>query len=222
MANGPAKAFFGSDFLTRSVWVVVDPRDFVTGTRVTAPLQVRLKDITAAPIAVRSRVYCFTDLNLPAADYTVQVSPTGPYRNLYLDAEKQFTLTPVPVPGQSLNRNSVVVQMMPRPSYQFDALSTLARGRLLKASDASPIPDAQIFLILDAVDKGLRGQSDERGEFAVFFPPTAPGDDPTAVLKDFKFQLRFEIPNHAPLLTAEQTVKEGSTKSMKEITFPGT
>jgi hypothetical protein len=222
MANGPAKAFFGADLVDRSVWVVVDPRDFVTGTRVTAPLRVRLKDITAAPIAARSHVYCFTDLNLPAANYTVQVSPTTASRNLYLDAERQFTLNPVPLPGQPLQRNPVVVQMMPRPSYQFEALATLARGRLIKASDSSPIPDAQIFLILDAVEKGLRGQSDERGEFAVFFPPAAPGDDPAAVLKDFKFRLRFEIPNHAPLLTAEQTVKEGSTKSMEEITFPGT
>jgi hypothetical protein len=220
MANGPAKAFFGSDSRDRSVWVVVDPRDFVTGTRVTAPLKVSLKDVTAAPITARSRVYCFTDLNLPAADYTVQVRPAE--RDLYLDAEKQFTLNPVPLPGQPLNRNPVVVQLMPRPSYQFEALATLARGRLVQASDAAPIPDAQIFLILDTVDKGLRGQSDERGEFAVFFPPPAPADDPAAVLKNFKFQLRFEIPNHAPLLTAEATVKEGSTKSMKEIAYPGT
>jgi hypothetical protein len=222
MANGPAKVFFGSDSLDRSVWVVVDPRDFVTGTRVTAPLRVRLKDITAAPIAARSHVYCFIDLNLPAADYTVQVRPATPDRNLYFDAEKQFTLNPIPLPAQALKRNPVVVELMPRPAYQFDALATLARGRLVKASDSSPIPDAQIFLILDAVDKGLRGQSDERGEFAVFFPPAAPVDDPTAVLKDFKFRLRFEIPNHVPLLTDEATVKEGSTKSMKEITFPGT
>jgi hypothetical protein len=220
MANGTARTFFGSDTLDRSVWVVVDPRDFVTGTRVTAPLSVRLKDQTAAPITVRSHVYCFLDLNLPAADYTVQVRPAQ--RDLYFDAEKLFTLNPVPLPGQPLNRNSVVVQMMPRPSYQFDAPATLARGRLVQTSNAAAIPDAQIFLILDAVDKGLRGQSDERGEFAVFFPPTAPGDDPAAVLKDFKFQLRFEIPNHAPLLTDEATVKEGTTISMKEITYPGT
>src|ERR1041385_1029564 len=104
MANGTAKTFFGSDELDRSVWVVVDPRDFVTGTRVTAPLRVSLKDQTAAPIAARSHVYCFTDLNRPAADYTVQVRQATQQRDLYFDAEKQFTLNPVPVPGQPLQR----------------------------------------------------------------------------------------------------------------------
>src|SRR5262245_14362904 len=219
--TGPGKFFFGADKTSRSVWVVVDPKDFVTGSRVTSPLRVRLKDVTAEPIAARSGVYCFNDLNLPAAKYTVQIKPARPDR--YFDSETTFTLTTIPVLSPPLSRNPVLVQLMPRPSYPFDAQATLARGRLIKDSDSSPIPDAQIFLIQDTVDKGLRGQTDQRGEFAVFFPPEPPNQtNPAADLKVFKFQLRFEIPNHAPHLTAETTVKEGTTKSLNEIKFPGT
>jgi len=81
---------------------------------------------------------------------------------------------------------------------------------------------AQIILILDSTDKGLRGQTDERGEFVIFFPPTKPKDGTKTGLLDFKFILRFEITGHAPHLTAEATVKEGTTKSVSDIKFPGT
>lgn len=216
------QVFYAADKLERSVWVVVDPRDFVTGARVPVPLQVRLKDLTAEPIAARSSVYCFIDLDLPAADYTVQVRPLINGRDRYFDAEEKFTLAVVPVPAQPLKRNPVSVELLPRPAYPFDAQATLARGRLLKASDASPIEDAQIFLILEGTDIGRRGKTDERGEFVVFFPLITPEDVQTAGLKDLKFQLRFEIEGHSPHVTAEETVREGTTKSMKEIEFPGT
>jgi hypothetical protein len=218
----PGQVFYGPDRLERSVWVVIDPRDFVTGGRVPGQLQVRLKDVAAEPIAARSGVYCFTNLNLPSANYTVQVRPSNSDRGRYFDAEKQFALAVVPVPAQPLKRNPVSVDLLPRPGYPFDGQATLARGRLLKDSDGSPVGGAQIFLILDTVDKGLRGLTDERGEFVVFFPLTLPEADPTADLKDFKFKLRFEIAGHAPHLTAEETVKEGTTISLREIKFPGT
>src|SRR5258708_24105331 len=101
----PAQVFFGSDRLERSVWVVVDPRDFVTGGRVPVPLEVRLKDVAAEPIAARSGVYCFTDLNLPSATYTVQVRPSSTDRARYFDAEQQVALADVPVPAQPFKRN---------------------------------------------------------------------------------------------------------------------
>lgn len=229
----PGKVFFAPDKTSRSVWVVIDPKDLVTGARVTSALQVQLRDvnapidaepIAAKPIAARSGVYCFTDLKLPATDYFVEVKPVSSDRDRYFDIRTKFTLATIPVPAQPLNRNAVSVELLPRPAYPFDTNATLARGRLVKTSDvASPIPDAQIFLILDTVDKGRRGQTDQRGEFAVFFPPSPPvEDDPSADLKEFKFQLRFEIPNQPPHLTAETTVKEGTTKSLNEIKFPGT
>jgi len=217
----PRNTFFSSDQTQRSVWVVVEPRDFVTGARVTAPLRVRLKDRTNEPILARSGVYCFTDLNLPAAQYTVQVEPLIREGNQYLDTETTFTLAVIPIAAQPLKRNPVTVDLMPSPTYPFDGLATLARGQLLKTSDSLPVKDAKIFLILDTVDVGLRGQTDKRGEFVLFFPKVTPTDDPTAGLKDFKFRLRFEIPNQAPFLTADETVKEGTTKSMQEIKFPG-
>ena len=218
----PANTFFGSDQLQRSVWVVVDPKDFVTGSRVTDPLRVSIKDVPAKPIAARSGVYCFTDLNLPVAEYTVQVEPLT--RAHYLNAETKFTLQLIPLPGQSLIRNPVPVELMPRPDYPFDGQSTLARGRLVTTSDASPISGANIFLIVDAVDTGRRGQTDERGEFAVLFPTVAiaVNDPPSAKPREFKFQLRFKLLDNREHLTTEETVTEGTSKSMNEIKFPGT
>jgi hypothetical protein len=222
MANfTPPAVFFGSDRLERSVWVVVDPRDAVTGRRVPVPLEVRLKDVAAEPISAYSGVYCFTDLKLTTGNYTVQVRALKDDRTRYFDAEQGFTLTPIPPPADPLKRNIVEVKLLPRTSYPFDAKTTLARGRLVKASDRSPIEDAQISLTLDTVDKGLWQQTDERGEFVIFFPRTAPEDVSTAGLKDFKFKLRFDIPGHS-LTTIEFTVEEGSTSSLGAIEFPGT
>jgi hypothetical protein len=205
----------------RSVWVVVDPRDFVTGQRVAVPLRVRLEDVTAQPIVGRSGVYCFTDLDLPAASYTVHVQPLSPNRDHLFDEDVEFLLETIPIPAQPLKRNPVTVTLLPRPAYLFPDQATLARGRLVKASDATGVARAQIFLILETVGEGRRGQTDERGEFVVFFPPTAPEDNSTAGLKDLKFQLRFEIDGQPPLLIAEETVQEGSAFSFDDIEFPG-
>jgi len=211
----------GAERLERSVWVVVDPRDFVTGRRTAVPLRVRLKDIAAEPIVGRSGVYCFTDLNLPAASYTVEVQPLVESRDHLFDAELEFLLETIPVPAQPLKRNPLTVELLPRPAYVFPDQATLARGRLVKASDGTGVARAQIFLILETVDEGRRGETDERGEFVVFFPPTAPEDNASAGLKDLKFQLRFEVDGEPPLVTAEETVREGSTFSLDDIEFPG-
>ncbi|MGH9972181.1 MAG: hypothetical protein ACREBG_30925 [Pyrinomonadaceae bacterium] len=216
----PTPVFYGSDNLERSVSIVVDPRDAVTGDRVPVPLEVRLKDVAAEPIAARSGVYCFTDLKLAAGNYTVQVRPLKNDRSRYFDAEQQFPFDPIPLPAEPLKRNPVQVKLLPRTSYPFEALTTLARGRIVRASDGSPIENAQIFLTLDSVDKGLWQRTDERGEFIIFFPRTPPEDDPAAGLKDFKFQLRFDIPGHSHT-TIEHMAKEGTVKSMDEIEFPG-
>lgn len=217
----PSPTLFGSDVIQRSIWVVVDPRDAVTGGRVPVPLEVRLKDVTAEPIAAYSGIYCFTDLRLTPGNYTVQVRTLKDARSRYFDVEKQFTLTAVPPAVDPLKRNLVEVKLLPRTSYPFDSQTTLVRGRLLTASDRSGVEKAQIFLTLDTVDKGLWQQTDERGEFVIFLPRTEPEDVPTAGLKDFKFKLRFEIPGHS-LTTDEKTVKEGTTKSLEAIEFPGT
>ena len=223
MANFvPPPVFYGSDNLARSVSIVVDPRDAVTGGRVPVPLEVRIKDVAAEPIAAGSGVYCFTDLRLAAGNYTVQVRPQKNDRSRYFDAEQLFPFDPVPPPAEPLKRNPVQVKLLPRSAYPFDALATLARGRIVKASDNSPVQNAEIFLTLDSVDKGLWQRTDERGEFVIFFPRTAPADDPSVGLKDFKFKLEFRIPNTAPHVTDEDTVKEGTTKSVKEIRYLGT
>lgn len=221
----PVPVFSGSDTTTRSVWVVVDPRDVVTGTRVPVPLEVQLRDaaanpIAAIPIATRSGVYCFIDLNLAAGNYKVQVEAAKENRSRYLKTEKEFALTPIP-PPQTLKRNLVEVQLLPRSAYPFEAQATLARGRLVKASDKSPIENAEIFLTLDSIDKGLWQRTDEIGEFVIFFPPSDPATEVSDRVKEFKFTLRFEIPGHSHP-TTEQTVKEGTTKSLGTIEFSGT
>ena len=218
--TAPAPVFSGSDTVARSVWVVIDPRDAVTGGRVPVPLQVRLKDVAAVPIAARSGVYCFIDLDLAAGNYTVQIEPLKNDNGRYLKAEKEFALAVIPTP-QPLQRNLVEVQVLPRSAYPFDAQATLARGRLVKASDKSPIGNAEIFLTLDTVNKGLWQRTDELGEFVIFFPRTEPGTETADALKEFKFTLRFEIPGRSHT-TNERTVKEGTTSSLGTIEFPGT
>ncbi len=222
--------FFGSDRLQRSVSVVVEPLDAVSDRRVPVPLEVRIKEKTTTsnseplatkPIAARSGVYCFTDLKLAAGKYVVEVRTLESDRSAYFDAQQEFDFTPVPIPNEPLKRNLVTVRLLPRPAYPFEARFTLARGRLVKASDNSPVEDAEIFLTLDSVNKGLWQRTDERGEFVIFFPRTEPEDDPTASLKDFKFKLLFKI-NGNSHSTNELTVKEGTTKSIEEIKFPGT
>ena len=210
-----------ADTLERSVWVVVDVRDFVTRRRV-PKLDVRLKDATARPIESLSSVYCFTDLDLPAGNYTAQVKPRGQARAHYFDAEAQFALATVPLAGQPLQRNLVAVDLLPRPAYPFAGESTLVRGRLVKTSDRSPIAMARISMILDTVDIGRRATTDERGEFVVSLPPATPEDTAPTVLKDFDVQLRCEIDGEPPFLTAAAVVRERRTLSLTEIPFPGT
>lgn len=221
MGVGNGLVFASPDLLQRAVWVVVDPRDFVTSQRMTVPVQTRLKDVTAEPIAGRSGVYCFTDLGLPAGAYTAQVQPRVAERAYYFDGETPFVLAVVPVPGQPLIRNPVSVEMLPRPAYPFADKATLARGRLVRASDTTGIEGARIFQILEGTDLGQRGRTDERGEFVVFFPSTPPEDNAAAVLKDLTFRLRFEIDGQPPLLIAEEIVREGTTFSLGDIQFPG-
>jgi hypothetical protein len=213
--------FFGSDRHASSVWIVVDPRDVVTSERVTGPLEVRLKDRTPQPIAAGSGVYCFVDLALPAAKYVVTVRPLSRNGARYFDAAAELNLTTIPVPGQALQRNPVVIPLVPRPEYPFDAQFTLARGRLVRASDAAPVPAASIALILGGTDLGLRGRTDERGAFAVCFPRTAPGSTPADVPKDLTFQLRFELTGQPSLVTAPTVVREGTTKVLDPVQFPG-
>jgi hypothetical protein len=215
-----APVFFASDEIQRSVWVVVDPRDFVTGRRMTVPVQVLLKDVEAEPIRGLSGVYCFTDLKLPAGAHLAQVRPRPAERERYFDGETAFALVAIPVPGQPLQRNAVIVELLPRPGYPF-AAATLARGRLVKASDGSAVDGARIVLIRDGVDLGRRGRTDERGEFVVFFPPMPPADTTAAGLADFTFRLRFEIDGEPPLLINPEVVREGTTFSHDEIAFPG-
>jgi hypothetical protein len=215
------RVFFGSDELARSVWVAVDPRDFVTGRRVIVPVRARLKDLTAEPIASLSGVYCFTDLGVPAGTYTAQVEPSPADRAHYFDGETEFVLAVVPIPGQPLRRNPVTVELFPRPAYPFAVEATLVRGRLVRASDGGGVADARVFLISAGVDPKQRGRTDERGEFVVLFPRSAPADDPPAGFKDLTFRVRFEVANQPPLERGPFTVREGTTKSLDEIQFPG-
>jgi hypothetical protein len=212
------------DTLTRSVWVVVDPRDAATGARVTAPLRVRLRNVSAEPLLSQSGVYCFTDLNLAAAKYVVDVQPLGDAQVSYFGAETEFLLQVPPVSGKPLDRNAVAVDLFPRPAYPFGERTSLARGRLRKASDGSAVDGADITLMLNGSDEGRRGRTDERGDFAVFFPPQppdeSPPDPPTPGPKKLKFRLAFTVPARPPHLIAEQEVDEGASVSLGAITFP--
>ena len=107
------------DTLTRSVWVVVDPRDAATGARVSATLRVRLRNVAAEPVLSRSGLYCFTDLNLAAANYVVDVQPLGEAQDRYFGGETEFPLQVPPVSGKPLDRNAVAVDLFPRPAYPF-------------------------------------------------------------------------------------------------------
>ena len=73
------------------------------------PLEVRLKDVAAEPIASYSGIYCFTDLKLAAGNYTLQISSAKSNPDRYFDVEKQFTLTPIPPATDPLKRNLVEV-----------------------------------------------------------------------------------------------------------------
>jgi hypothetical protein len=207
------------DHLTRSVWIVVDPRDLVTGQRVTAPLRVRLDGQSARPIATVSGVYCFTDLNVAAGNYTVQVEPLTGNRGQYFRATQPLNLVVVPVPGNPLQRNPITIQLLPRPAYPFGDGATLARGRLVKASDMTALEGALVRLFIGASDEGVRTQTDERGEFAVLFPTPAPAT--SGGPKTFTFTLRFILANHPDHDTGAAQVGEGKTKALGEIQFPG-
>src|SRR5258708_30892850 len=132
------------DTLERSVWVVVDPRDAVTGRRVLDPLRVRLKNVSAEPIAARSGVYCFVDLRVAPAKYTVQVEPL---LDGYFSAEAEFALEAIPVAGAPLKRNPVTVNLFPRPAYALGEQTTVARGRLVRASNGAPVGGALVGLL---------------------------------------------------------------------------
>jgi hypothetical protein len=220
MADTTLELISPADTLERSVWVVVDALDFVTKQRVPG-LDVRLRDVAARPIPALSGVYCFTDLDLPPGNYTAEVKPRAEARAHYFDAERQIALVTVPVPGQPLSRNPLRVELFPRPAYVFSGEATLVRGRLVKASNRAGIADAKVNLILETVERGRAGITDERGEFVVFLPPVTPDEDEGAVLKNLSFRLRFEIDGQETT-TPPDVVLERTTKSLKEIEFPGT
>jgi hypothetical protein len=205
----------------RSVWVVVDPVDVVTGTRAAAQLRVRLREVAAAPIAALSGVYCFTDLQLAAGPYVVDVEPVGADRFRYFGAERELNLVAVPGPGSPTVRNPLTVPLLPRPAYPFAGGATLARGRVVKATDGAALAGASVTLLVGAVDHGIRSRTDERGEFAVAVPtpPPAP-DNASGALKTFTFRLRFAA-GALSHTTADAQVKEGTTVSLPKIEFPG-
>jgi hypothetical protein len=212
------------DQVTRSVWVVVDPRDAVTGARATVPLRVGLRNVAAEPVLTLSGVYCFTDLNLSPGKYVVEVQPLREAVTSYFAAEAEFLLQVPPVPGKPLDRNRVTVDLFPRPAYLFGEPTSLARGRLRKASDGGAVERADVTLILNGTDEGRRGRTDERGDFVVFFPPEppdeAPPDPPVPGPKTLTFRLAFTVPARPPHVTADQHVDEGGSVSLGEITFP--
>jgi hypothetical protein len=215
----PSAIVQSPDRLTRSVWVAVDPQDLVTGRRVTAPLRVRVEGQVARPVAALSGVYCFNDLNLAPDTYTVQVEPVTGNRGDYFLATKTLNLTAVPVPGTPLRRNPITIQLLPRPSYPFGDGATLARGRLVKASDGKASEGALVKLFIGVSDEGVRTQTDERGEFAVLFPTPAPAA--SGGPKTFNFTLRFILAPHPDHDTGALQVVEGKTKGLGEIQFPG-
>jgi hypothetical protein len=218
---GDGDFFHGADRHKQAVWVVVDPRDLVTGDRVLGPLKVGLKGVTAEPIAARAGVYCFMNLALPAAKYVVEVRPISGSKARYFDATEELNLVAVPVAGQPLKRNPVVVQLLPRPEYPFDAQRTLVRGRLVKASDQTAVPSASVGLVLQATDLGIRARTDERGAFAVCFPRATPGITSTDSPKDLSYQLRFELTGQPSVPTPAAVVREGTTKVLAPVQFPG-
>jgi hypothetical protein len=152
----------------------------------------------------------------------VEVRPLAWTRTRYFDAAEDLNLVTVPVAGQPLARNPVVVQLLPRPEYPFDAQRTLVRGRLVKASDGAAVPSARVGLVLQATDLGTRTRTDERGAFAVCFPRTAPGTNPGDTPKDLSYQLRFELAGQPPVSTLAEVVREGTTKVLPApVQFPG-
>jgi hypothetical protein len=222
MAMPGGQFFVGADRFEESVWVVVDPRDVVTGDRVRDPLAVGFAGGTAKPIAARSGVYCFLDLTLPPAEYVVEVRPLGRGKTRYFEATEKLTLVKVPVAGQPLARNPVVVPLLPRPEYPFDPQRTLLRGRLIKASDKSPVPGATVTLLSPpATDLGPRARTDERGAFAVCFPGLKPGDNSNATPQPLSYLLRFELDALAHTTPLVATVLEGTTKVLPPVEFPG-
>jgi hypothetical protein len=209
------------DRLTRAVWVVVDPRDAVTGARVTLPLEVRLRRVDARPIFARSGVYCFTDLNLPAATYTVDVEPGSAAAAAYFPAARDFTLK---VPGGAtppLDRNAVTVELLPRPAYPFGDRVSIARGRLARRSNGAAIAGAAIDLIRSGAPTLRRGRTDERGDFVVALPaePATDGSS-TGPPAPLAFRLEFTVPGHPPHRTNEQHVDEGRAVSIGLVRFP--
>lgn len=215
----PSAIVQSPDRLTRSVWVVVDPQDLITGRRVTEPLRVRVEGQAARPVSALSGVYCFNDLNLVPDTYIVQVEPITGNRGHYFLATKALALTAVPVAGSPLLRNPITIQLLPRPSYPFGDGATLARGRLVKASDGTAVEGALVKLFIGVSDEGVRAQTDERGEFAVSFPTPAPAA--SGGPKTFSFTLRFVLAPNPDHDTGLAQVVEGSTKGLGEIQFPG-
>ena len=103
---------------------------------------------TSAARAVRrtvSGVYCFIDLGLPAAAYTVQVQPLAANHDQFFATERAVRSSRRSGrPGSRCWRNPVRVDLLPRPAYPFPDQATLARGRLVKASDGSAVEGAQV------------------------------------------------------------------------------
>ena len=212
------------DRTTRSVWVVIDPRDVVTGERVFAPLRVTLRNVTARAIVSASGLYCFTDLGLPAATYIVDVQPLRAAESFYLPAQKEFTLKVPPVSGAPLDRNLTTIDLFPRAAYPFATGVTLARGQLVKRTNGAVIDGAEVRLLRNGTATGRPGRTDERGDFVVFFPPEPAPDSslgaPPTPAPRLKFRLEFFVPGRPPHRIDEQSVDEGGAVSLGVIKFP--
>ena len=132
------------DTLTRSVWVVVDPRDAVTGARVTAPLLRAPAGRRSRPILSRVRRVLLHRSEPPAAEYIVRGRAAGGHaEQLFRRARKSSLLASVAGAVATARCEIRCQSISSRVRHiRFAGPPRSRAGGCVKASDGAPVEGA--------------------------------------------------------------------------------
>jgi len=181
---------YPAEILIRKLTFAIQAIDSYTGKNALYPLNISISINHIRAYKNQSGYFIFTDLKegiyslLIESDFFFPV--TKQIDTSYLDPKNPL----------------IIIQLIPKPSYQFPENTTLVRGILYSVS--GPVENASI----KAHDRPFQTFSDERGEFAIFFNK----------IRQENIQLNIEKNSDTKIVDVE--IKEGKTIYIGKISFP--
>jgi hypothetical protein len=176
-----------SSSLSLALWLMDD----YTKRRPIGNVKVLIKKENLKSFVNLSGYHLFTDLPLGSYEVTVESDFYFP-ENTTVDTSDTSRLKP---------KSPVIeVTLKPKPSYPFPNNATLVRGLV---SNSAPIANA----IIKVASKTIESETDERGEFSLYFKGIKKED------------ITIEVEKNGDCKSIPATIEEGKTTSLGIILF---